>query len=210
VKTTIGFYNFGSVGQNEIDNIVGSYSYSGSFIPRIEFITNNRLAAFGDNQLIVYEGTQKPEEIAKISLTSEVKSIFFNENYLGTVVDNPQAGEITAQKITGAVTPDETDSQQQDYDEQEKESGAYQLNVYDIKGNLALTRNFDLDYSGIEFLSNGEICIYNMQECELFTMGGTKKFSATFTNSLYQIFSGTTKRCYTLVLSGETQKILLK
>ena len=74
-RTTVAFYNFGSVGQNEIDNIVGSYTYEDMVIPEIDFITNDILIAFGDSQVVLFEGTQKPEELWKLPLEKEVKSI---------------------------------------------------------------------------------------------------------------------------------------
>ena len=48
VCSTISFYNFGSVGQNEIDNNVGTYSYDDMFISeiaysRVEFLDNNEI-----------------------------------------------------------------------------------------------------------------------------------------------------------------------
>ncbi len=36
IKSMIAFYNFGSVGQNEIDHMVGTYSYSNMVIPQID------------------------------------------------------------------------------------------------------------------------------------------------------------------------------
>lgn len=204
VKTTIGFYNFGSVGQNEIDNIVGSYSYSGTFIPRIEFVANDRLFAFGDNLMLVFEGTQKPQETAKVSLKKEVRSIFFNDEYMGTISGNGLA------ESGSMLTEAEDNSDTQASQKREGENGAYQINVYDHNGKQVMSRNFDLNYHSAEFLENGEICIYNKEECEIFTIGGTKKFDGKLKNDLLKVFSGKGIRNYTFVLSGETQKVFLQ
>ena len=75
-QTTISFYNFASVGQNEIDNMVGSYTYADTVVPELAFTSNSRLVAFGDNKVIRFEGAQKPEEAQVIKLEKEVKSIF--------------------------------------------------------------------------------------------------------------------------------------
>ena len=37
VKSTVAFYNYGSVGQNEIDNCVGVTTYEDMVIPELEF-----------------------------------------------------------------------------------------------------------------------------------------------------------------------------
>lgn len=90
-RTTIAFYNFGSVGQNEIDNIVCSYSYDDTIMPEIDFITNDRMIAFGDNRVILFEGAQKPEETETLQLEKEVKSIFYDAEYFGLVFSGSKA-----------------------------------------------------------------------------------------------------------------------
>ena len=90
-QTTVAFYNFDSVGQNEIDNIVASYSYADTIMPEIDFVSNDRLIAFGDTQVILFEGTQKPEEVLVHKVEKEVKSIFYDKDYYGLyiVMENP-------------------------------------------------------------------------------------------------------------------------
>lgn len=204
VKTSVAFYNFGSVGQNEVDNIVGSYSYSGTFIPRIEFVTNDRMLAFGDNLLLVFEGTQKPEETARVTIKQEIKSIFYNETCFGTVMENESAADALMPTEADMVSDITMDRKQED------ENGAFRMDVYDHNGKQVMSRNFDLDYDSVEFLNNGEICIYNKEECEIFTLGGTKKFDGTSDEDLLKVFSGKGIRDYTFILSGKTEKILLQ
>ena len=40
--SVISFYNFGSVGQNEIDNNVGTYKYENQLIPEIAYVSDRR------------------------------------------------------------------------------------------------------------------------------------------------------------------------
>ena len=49
IKTTVAFYHFGSVGENEIDHIVAANSFSDMIIPELDFTSGNRLVAFGDS-----------------------------------------------------------------------------------------------------------------------------------------------------------------
>lgn len=179
-KTAIAFYNFGSVGQNEIDNIVGSYSYKNTVIPEIEFTSNDRLVAFGDNRVIIFEGTQKPEEQAVLKLKKEVKSIFFDEEYFGLVYSNKDAKD------------------------------THKMQIYDMKGKQKLEKNFSMSYSNIEFLSNHEICITDENNCDIYTLRGVEKFRYKFDNTVYKIISGNTERHYTFILNGVTEKIRLK
>lgn len=179
-KTTIAFYNFGSVGQNEIDNIVGSYSYANTIIPDIDFVTNDRMIAFGDTQVSVFEGTQKPEETVTLKLEKEVKSIFYEEEYFGLVYGNGDSGD------------------------------THTMNVYDMKGKLRMEQKFKMPYQSIEFLENDEICITDENACEIYTLRGVKKFSYNFDNAVYKILSGETDRTYTFILNGVMEKVKLK
>lgn len=178
--TNIAFYNFGSVGQNEIDNIVGSYSYEDTVIPELDFISNDRLIAFGDSQIAVFEATQKPEETVKLKLEKEVKSVFYDEDYFGLVYGNGDTND------------------------------THMINVYDMKGKLRLEQEFGIPYQNIEFLKNHEICITDDTKCEIYTLRGVRKFSYTFDNPVYKILSGATDRSYTFILDGVMQKVRLK
>lgn len=88
VKTNIVFYNFDTVGQNEIDNIVSSYSYDDTVVPEVEFFGNDRIIAFGDRKVYIFEGTQKPQLKTEIEVESEIKSVFYNDTYFGLITKN--------------------------------------------------------------------------------------------------------------------------
>lgn len=85
LKTNIAFYNFGSVGDNQSDNIVSAYSYTDMLIPYVQFMSNNTAFAVGDSRLMIYTGSQKPEETAVYLLDREIQSVYYNENYVGLV-----------------------------------------------------------------------------------------------------------------------------
>lgn len=157
VKTTVAFYNFGSVGQNEIDNIVSSYPYSDLVIPKVEFLTNDLAVAFGDQKVIFYEGSQKPVVRAELELEREVRSIFYNHHYIGLVFEN--------------------ESGQQ----------AYTAQIYDFGGKLIRAFEFTMDYDAIKFLSNDEICIRNNLECAIYTLRGIRLFHYNFEKNIHQV-----------------------
>lgn len=179
-QTTIAFYNFGSVGQNEIDNMVGTYSYADTVIPEIDFVSNDRMVAFGDTQVILFEGTQKPEEVLVHKLEKEAKSIFYDTDYFGFVYNSGKSGE------------------------------SHTLEVYDMKGKLRLEQNFKMSYQHIELLENHEICIQDEYNCEIYTLRGVKRFSYKFDDALYKVFSGGTGRSYAFILDGVMEKVRLK
>lgn len=179
-RTSIVFYNFGSVGQNEIDNMVGSYAYKDTIIPEIDFVTNERMIAFGDTQVILFEGTQKPEETVKLKLDKEVKSVFFDEEYFGLVFGDTKSGN------------------------------SHRMCVYNMDGKLRLEQSFKMAYQSIELLENHEICILEEHACLIYTLRGVKKFAYTFDENIYKILSGKTGQSYTFILNGIMEKVKLK
>lgn len=88
VKSTVAFYNFGSVGQNFKEHCIGVYSFSDTVIPELEFVSNDRMIAFADTELVIFEGKQSPQITKEITYETEIKSIFYNSNYIGLVTGN--------------------------------------------------------------------------------------------------------------------------
>lgn len=179
---TVKFYNFGSVGQNEIDNLVGEYDYENLVIPQIEFMTNDRLVAFGDSKVIIFEGTQKPEPNKEIAVENEIKSVFCNEKYIGLISNNEEK------------TVEET----------------RHMEIYDIKGKRILRKDFSMNYESVGFLNSNEICIRNADECIIYNTYGVEKFTYTFEKPLYAVMSGSTQTQYVFILEGTTEKVRLQ
>lgn len=60
LKTSVAFFNFGSVGQNSIDNYASGYDYPGVVVPYVQFINGNTAFALSDDRIMFYAGDQKP------------------------------------------------------------------------------------------------------------------------------------------------------
>ena len=188
VCSTIKCYNFGSVGQNEIDYMVGSFDYPDVIIPQIEFTDNNRLVAFGDSKIILFSGTQKPEPDDEIALNQEIKSVFTSENYIGIIYNN----DVQAESDT------------------ESTEESRHMEIYNTGGKHVLSKDFTMDYENVDFLGNGEICIRNATECQIYNTYGVKKFSYTFDTPLYDVISDGSQNGYIFIMEGTTEKVRLK
>ena len=186
--SVISFYNFGSVGQNEIDYMVGSFDYPDVIIPQIEFTDNNRLVAFGDSKIILFSGTQKPEPDDEIALNQEIKSVFTSENYIGIIYNN----DVQAESDT------------------ESTEESRHMEIYNTGGKHVLSKDFTMDYENVDFLGNGEICIRNATECQIYNTYGVKKFSYTFDTPLYDVISDGSQNGYIFIMEGTTEKVRLK
>lgn len=84
VKSSVAFYNFGEVGQNEVDNYMSGYDYP-AVIPHVQFMTSGLAYAMADDRLAFYEGAQKPVSKFEVLLDGEVRSVYHNETYVALV-----------------------------------------------------------------------------------------------------------------------------
>ncbi len=124
MKTNVAFYNFGDVGENYLDYIVSSWSYTDQLIPMVRFMNNNTCFAVGDGRLIIFRGSQKPEPALEQLFDEEVQSVFYNENYIGLVFR----------------------SDQNEY--------LYRLDVFDASAEKVGSYYFDIEYTDIFFSKN--------------------------------------------------------
>lgn len=180
VGTTLNFYNFGSVGQNEQDNIVATYTYENMLIPEMVYTSADLLVAFGDSQIQIYSGAQKPVLDVTVDLEYEVQSVFYNDTYFGICYNN------------------------------EDDDNTRQISVYDSKGSEVLSEMFDMDYETIELLSNDEICIRNNHNLLIYNMFGVEKFRYEFDAALYEVIPQYAGIYYTFVEEDKTEKVRLK
>ena len=180
VSTTISFYNFGSVGQSEIDNNVGTYTFEGVIVPEIEYVSNSRMIGVGTGKILIFEGTQKPELAKELFVEQEILSCFHNEKYIGIVYNNVDEEEL------------------------------WHIKVMDFRGNTIMENDTSIAYDSIEFLSNDEICVTSSTECQLFTTYSIKKFSYTFDKTLYKVLAGDTEQNYTFIFKDTIEEVKLK
>ncbi len=86
------FYNFGEVGQNWIDNLVGGFKFEGIIAPRVFFNNNDTACVFKENGFMLIEYSEMPRVIKEISFENTIKSILYNEKYVGVVIDAGETG----------------------------------------------------------------------------------------------------------------------
>ncbi|MCR5788711.1 MAG: DUF5711 family protein [Lachnospiraceae bacterium] len=144
--SSVAFYNFGNVGQNEIDNLVSGFNYADSVISYVDFMNERTAFAVGDNKFAIYRGNQKPELTFETDVGDEINSVFYNEDYVGLVFNEGTS------------------------------EAAYRLEVYNTSGEQVLSKQFNLEYSDIIFdrgriviYNSTECMIWNMDGMEKFS-----------------------------------------
>lgn len=86
--TKIVFYEFGKTKEDSEASVVGTYEYAQIF-PKINFINNNTMVAFGEAGFEIFSmKSGKLELVMEKLFDNEVKSIFYNEQYIGFVFRN--------------------------------------------------------------------------------------------------------------------------
>lgn len=180
LKTSVAFFNFGSVGQNSIDNYVSGYDYPSVVVPYVQFMNSSAAFAVSDDRIMFYNGNEKPVSQAEIFTgEEEIKGIYFNDSYMGAVFPNSTS------------------------------EGKYRLQVYNDKGENVLVTYFDIDYTEIIF-NNKQIIIYNEDECIIRDMNGHNKYTGDFETPVRTMIPTNVRSRFTLVTSEAVQNLNLK
>lgn len=141
----VAFYNFGTVGQSQIDNIVSGYTYEGVVIPQIQYLSSGLAVAFRDDGFTIYEGKQIPKESKSVQVDKEIVSTFYDEKHIGLVFKD------------------------------EGEDKTYKLEIYGTNGNKMYERSFNIPYTEIKMTdgyivmyNSNQVCVVNDRGKEKF------------------------------------------
>ena len=179
MRSSVAFYNFGEVGQNELHNYVSGFNYTDSVIPYLKFIDGETIVAVADDRVMFHKGSQKPAVLGETLLDCEILGIYENKEYVGLVFENNQ-GETK-----------------------------YCMELYNMEGEKKDTLEFDCEYTDI-LITEKSIIVYNKNEWNVYTIGGRKKFSGIYEQSIQKIVATDNIEKY-LIVTGETlEKVVLK
>ncbi len=180
VKTNIAFYNFGPVGANQSDYMVGVHTYTDQLIPQVHFMNNDTAFAVGDGMLAIFKGGQKPTLQSQYILNNkEIRSVYYSEKYIGLV-----------------MTSDNNEAK-------------YKMDVYGLDGECKGSYYFDIDYRHIFFEKDGFV-VYNETECQVILLDQTVKYSGLFDKSVNLMIPTSKKFRYLIVTDHSIDTIQLK
>lgn len=152
LQTRVAFYNFGDVGENQIDNLVSGYNYTDTFVPYIRFMNSDTAFSVADNRLMIYSGSEVPETKLERLMDEEIQAVYHSDKYIGLVLFN-STGE-----------------------------SAYVLRVLNTQGDEVVSIPFDFSSIGDARILFGEelITIYNEKECLVYNLSGKQKYAGVF------------------------------
>ena len=186
IKNGLAAYNFGPVGVNEnADRLMGGYQLDDTVVPKVEFIDNNTICAFGDNQFIIYSMKEKPSEKTKIEFDREIRSAVYNRQYVGVVMTNDEA------------------------DEDDKKAAPYVLEIYNTNGRRVMKQKIDFNYENVR-MTDKEVVFVGGNECRIYTLKGGLKFSYTFNKNVVDMIPTGYSRRYIVLYDNESEVIRLK
>lgn len=93
INSSLAFYNFGGVGQNETDNLVSGYDFDNQIFPLVVYPNDTNALAVGDHKVLIMKGKQKPTLDHEMEVEDEIYAFYYNEtNYAIVTQNHDQAG----------------------------------------------------------------------------------------------------------------------
>lgn len=185
----VRFYNFGTVGQNEIDNMVSSYDYEDKVIPRIVFLGDSRAVAFSEDTLYFYHGTQKPEQVKEITIAQEIRSVFYSDKYVGITYNDKEGSQASADASEDRLI--------------------HTVVIYDAKGNQVMSEQYDKDYEKAQILNNEEVVLTRDKSCLIYGINAGKRFEGEFQDMILKVSQALAGNEYYILYKEKTQRIKL-
>lgn len=177
-ENLINFYNFSGVGQDK-NFLVGWKNFKQEIIPKVEFVNNSTICAYGENSFTLYSMIQLPQDIKEtVTFESDIKSVFSNEMYVGFILEK--------------------------YEGEDK----YQIVVYNLSGEKVLDKNINFDYNMV-FLSGKELVFYSDLECFILRINGKEKFHYIFDRAISYMMPVNNFNKYILIDDTNIQEIQL-
>jgi len=181
-KNALTTYNFGEVGQNEnADRMVGGFTFTDELFAKVQFVTNDVIAAFSDKEIVIYAMREKPTERKRISYDGDIQSVFYSHSYIG-VIERSKDAEAGSDLV---------------------------MRVFDLSGDEKFSYPFTMVYDNI-YASEEDIIVTGTNQCLIVTKNGRTKFRYAFDSMIRSMIPSSGKNEYIVTLEGRTETIRLK
>jgi hypothetical protein len=154
------------------NNYMSGYNYSNAVAPYLKFMSDDAAFAVTDDRIMFYAGNEKPMSVADTLLDEKVRSVYSSEDYVGLVF-HATSGE-----------------------------ALYRLDIYDKRGTLLLSKEFDFDYTEVAFVKDSFI-IYNELDLLICHINGTEKYNG-FLEKVTALFIPTNSLNRYVVVTSES------
>lgn len=181
IENNLAAYNFGSVGQNtNADRIVGGYMFTDQIIPKLEFVDNSTVVAFGTKSATVFSMSEKPSITKEIKYDKDIRSVFYSSKFFGYIQDaDPESDHL------------------------------YELYVYDLKGKKKFDRYIDFEYNNV-YAVKKELIITGGDDCLIVRANGKVKYNGKLSGNIVSVVPSGARLEYVVVYDDMTETIKLK
>lgn len=156
-QSRVVFYNYTSVGENEVDRIVGGFNqYKSTIVPEVNFINNTTAVAVGDNMFSVYSIKQKPKLLHEEKFEEKIDAVFYSSKYIGIVFESNDS------------------------------SYSRILKVYNKEGEKVFSKSLDFKYNDISFAGDN-VVMYDESTCRMYSFTGKERFNYTFDKNIVKL-----------------------
>ena len=156
-QSKVVFYNYSSVGENEVDRIVGGFNqYKDSIVPEVRFLDNTTAVVVGDNMFTIYHIDQKPSIEFEQNFNNKVETVFYGRRYFGIVYK----------------------SDDQSYE--------HEIRIYDKSGDRVFTKGTNFNYKNIAFAGEN-IVMNDSQTCLMYSFRDKERFNEMFDKNIIQL-----------------------
>lgn len=84
----IAYYYFGDGGIENKNNLILQKEIEDTVVPITTFLEKDLSLIVADNALIFYKGLTQPEELAKVNVTQEIRSVAYSDKIIAVLVKN--------------------------------------------------------------------------------------------------------------------------
>ncbi len=176
----VAFYNFGTTGQNQMDNLVSGYTYTDVLVPQVRFLSNDTAVAIRDDGITLYKGSSIPAESFSVDAESEIISCFICDSSVGLVMANQEEGD-----------------------------DPYRMQLYNLKGKCIADKTFQSEYTTIR-AEGKRILLYNDKQLSIFDTSGREKFHGTIEEGTIQDVCTISKDRFLVVMNESIATIKIR
>lgn len=180
-KSRVAFYNFGDRGQEKEDQLIAGFDFNDTIIPKVSFMGTSKVAAIGDNKIILFNADKTPTKKREVKVESSIKSIAVNEGYIALVIEN--------QKKTA--------------------EDKYTAEVYNKSGRKIMSSDFSAEYNKM-VLGDKELLLNGNYHCSIINFAGHEMFSKDFQKRILEISPTGKKRRYLITYEDKTELVNLR
>lgn len=128
------FYNFGDIGENYVDGLVGLEKYEETLYADVEFVNNNTCVAFGENGFDIFSMEEIPEKTATVAVNEKITKVTYSKQYIGILAEQQGASRNSLVRLY--------DTKGNVVDERETTDGYTGFGIYD--GEVVLHNELQL------------------------------------------------------------------